>query len=405
MITSIEPVMRTGRADHTTSAGPASDDPLIERFLPRYHLRQVDRVAVAAGLEPAWTAVRGMDLYAIPWVRALFGLRLLPEIALKRLRGKDARFPKTSTIDDIGKADTGFRILGQEPGREVVVGAIGTFWQARIAFQGLDAAEFASFRAPGCGKLAWALRVDPRTQDTSWVSLDLRVTATDEASWRRFKRYWRLIGPFSHAMRRGALAALRRQLGPVRGDEDVRFPGDELLPHARVQQSHAITIEAPRDEIWPWLLQMGGQRAGWYSLDRLDNAGIPSATRIIPDLQELHVGEIIPARPKGPGGFAVLALDKPHALVLGSPLLLTNPPAFARTDVPYRSTWAFVLEPIGPSATRLIARVRAEFTPSLKMAVMGPWLIGLHQVMQRAQLRNLKRRVEAAHVASPASGR
>jgi hypothetical protein len=64
-----------------------------------------------------------------------------------------------------------------------------------------------------------------------------------------------------------------------------------------------------------------------------------------------------------------------------------------------------VLEPVGPSATHLIARVRAEFTPSLKMAVMGPCLIGLHQVMQRAQLRNLKRRVEAAHVASPASGR
>ena len=126
---------------------------------------------------------------------------------------------------------------------------------------------------------------------------------------------------------------------------------------------------------------------------------------MIPDLQELHVGEIIPARPKGPDGFAVLVLDKPHALVLGSPLLLTNPPAFARTDVPYRSTWAFVLEPIGPSATRLIARVRADFTPSLKMAVMGPWLMGLHQVMQRAQLRNLKRRVEAAHGASPASGR
>ena len=102
---------------------------------------------------------------------------------------------------------------------------------------------------------------------------------------------------------------LVEELGDVPADSTRPLPGDKLLPNARVHKTHATTIEAAVDHVWPWLLQMGARRAGWYSFDFLDNGGVPSADHIIPELQSLSVGDIIPALPKSSGGFAVLSLD------------------------------------------------------------------------------------------------
>jgi hypothetical protein len=66
--------------------------------------------------------------------------------------------------------------------------------------------------------------------------------------------------------------------------EEVRrtLPGDEVIPHPISSQTHAITIDVPPDKVWPWLVQMGCGRAGWYSYDLLDNGGRHSATTINP---------------------------------------------------------------------------------------------------------------------------
>ena len=77
-----------------------------------------------------------------------------------------------------------------------------------------------------------------------------------------------------------------------------RVEGDDILSDAHAQLTHATTIDAPPGDVWPWLLQMGCQRAGWYSWDALDNAGLRSADRIIPELQHLAVGDVLP----GPAG-------------------------------------------------------------------------------------------------------
>jgi hypothetical protein len=69
------------------------------------------------------------------------------------------------------------------------------------------------------------------------------------------------------------------------------MPGDELLPDAQFRATRAITIDAPPRAVWPWLVQVGALRAGWYSSDLLDNLGHPSATTIVPDLQHLEVGQ------------------------------------------------------------------------------------------------------------------
>lgn len=173
----------------------------------------------------------------------------------------------------------------------------------------------------------------------------------------------------------------RRPVRPL-GDEARRpLPGDELVP-AKRQNTDCVTIRARPAEIWPWLVQMGCRRAGWYSYDRLDNGGVPSADRIVPELQHVEVGDILPWTPDGPDdGFVVRAVEPERALVLG--------------DDRGSMTWAFVLEPTGERCTRLVNRGRVWYK---RPAVGLMWRLVLRPIhfgMQRRQLLNLKRRVEA----------
>lgn len=188
-------------------------------------------------------------------------------------------------------------------------------------------------------------------------------------------------------------AASPEALPVVREGTRLDLPGDELLPAAQAEVTHHVDIHAPADRVWPWLVQMGRRRGGWYSWDLLDNGGVPSARQIIPELQQLAVGDILPVKAKGPEGFAVVALDAPRSLVLGDPSLL---PSAARHDPSApRATWAFALEPVAADTTRLHVRVRAEYTQSLAVSLLKPVVRALHAFMERKQLRTLKRRVEA----------
>ena len=343
--------------------------------MPCYRLRQVERARVAAAPGETWKAARALDVYqAVPAFRWLVGLRVLPD----RLRGEGEPPLRQATLDAIA-AGGAFALLA-DGSPEVVLGAIGTFWEPNIRWRRVAPEEFARFDEPGWGKVVWNLRVDPRGPG-SWLTCELRVTATDDASWRRFRPYWRLIGPFSHGVRRAAVGRLARQLGAPSRDA---LPGDELLPEARFERTHATVIEAPPAAVWPWLVQMGARRGGWYSIDRLDNGGRPSATRIVPELQGLAVGDRLPYLPSDPGGALVELLEP------GGALVLTGATGADRTS------WAFALAPIGDDATELQVRVRAAYPPGIKKAAAIVAIAAAHEVMQRAQLRHLKQRVEAA---------
>jgi protein-S-isoprenylcysteine O-methyltransferase Ste14 len=164
------------------------------------------------------------------------------------------------------------------------------------------------------------------------------------------------------------------------------------LPAARAEATHQVDIDAPPEEVWPWLVQMGRGRAGWYSWDSLDNGGVASADRIDPVFQRLAVGDVLPIKPSGADGFTVLRLEPARALVLGDPSLLPGrSPARGRP----RATWAFSLEPRG-AATRLVVRVRVDYAPSLATALLGPIIRFAHAIMERKQLRTLKERVEGS---------
>jgi hypothetical protein len=359
----------------------------IQDFMPNFRLREVDHVAVAADPERAFAAVRAVDLYRVPFVRWLFALRVLPD----RLMGRGKPAPD-ARIETITAPGTGFHLLSDSD-REVVVGSVGKFWQPKIEFAHVTPETFAQYDIPGWGKLAWSIAAAPREQGGSWITIDLRVDVSGGESWAHFVRYWRLIGPFSRAIRHALLRLYREDLGGVPDDDAIGLPGDDVLPNARDQFTHSVFIEAPPAKVWPWLVQMGCHRAGWYSWDRLDNAGVPSADHLILELQHIAVGDILPASPKSNEGFAVLRVDPERELTLGSPSLL---PGGARWEgVPYDATWSFALEPIGDDATHLVVRVRGAYEPSVRTTLMTAFVPLVHDFMEKKQLRTLKQRVEA----------
>ena len=106
---------------------------------------------------------------------------------------------------------------------------------------------------------------------------------------------------------------MRRSWG-IDPDEAARtLPGDDFVPAAGITDTRGISIDAAAEAVWPWLPQMGYDRAGWYSYDRLDNRG-GSATRLMPEFGTLAVGDIVPTWPGG--GFRVEAIDPGRSLVL-----------------------------------------------------------------------------------------
>lgn len=176
--------------------------------------------------------------------------------------------------------------------------------------------------------------------------------------------------------------ASRRPVRPL-GDEATRsLPGDELVADAKIRWNHAITIRARGADIWPWLVQMGCRRAGWYSYDGLDNGGVRSAERIVPEFQQARVGDIFPMTPKAQDRFVVRMVDPERALVLG--------------DDAGSMSWAFVLEPVDETSTRLITRSRGAIDRLALGLMLKIFWHPLDFGMQRRQLLNLKRLVEAA---------
>ena len=163
------------------------------------------------------------------------------------------------------------------------------------------------------------------------------------------------------------------------------MPGDDLVAHPQLAATRAITIDAPPSKVWPWLVQMGGYtRAGWYSFDRIDNAGRTSDWEIRPELQHLEVGDILPTDPDG-RGFEVRAIDPERSLVLG-----IDAPGAVLLSV------AITLAPVDDDRTRLVIRLRQR-APSWRG---WPFLAAMDLgdfVFMRRMLLGIRARAERAH--------
>jgi hypothetical protein len=193
-------------------------------------------------------------------------------------------------------------------------------------------------------------------------------------------------------------------------DAEVRrsLPGDDLVPDPKCGYTQAITIKASVSEVWPWLVQIGYKRAGWYSHDFLHRLmGIAgcvdderrSAKRIIPDLQDLKVGDLVEIAPGM--GYVVAGLEPEQALILQSRLDLGKSQSFSSGDpLPEKylsSSWVWFLEERDERTTRLIVRVRSDYSPGMlsTLSARVPNELG-SLVMQPKTLRVLKQRAEAA---------
>lgn len=179
------------------------------------------------------------------------------------------------------------------------------------------------------------------------------------------------------------------------------YPGDDLVPDPDGTSTMAVTLPAPPQRVWSWLAQMGYDRAGWYSWDRLDRGGQPSAGRIVPEWQHLAEGQHLAVSRDGRNWFTVALLEPARTLVLRSSTEMPSGRPFdARSGALPRAyldgIWAFHLRPAGDGQTRLVVRTRGRSRPR---ALMAPFdrLAGepAHFIMQTRQFRNLRTRVSA----------
>jgi hypothetical protein len=185
--------------------------------------------------------------------------------------------------------------------------------------------------------------------------------------------------------------------------EAVRaYPGDALVSDPDSQTTMATTLPAPPERVWAWLVQMGGDRGGWYSWDRLDHWGEPSADHLVPEWQRLEVGQRLGASPDGQAWFTVAVLEPNRTLVLRSDLELPSGHSFEAGSGPLPRAfmdgiWSFHLRPTEGGGTRLVVRTRGRSRPR---ALTRPFdlLVGepAHFIMQTRQFHNLRDRVSAA---------
>jgi hypothetical protein len=161
------------------------------------------------------------------------------------------------------------------------------------------------------------------------------------------------------------------------------MPGDELVPETSFNATRAITIDAPPEAVWPWLVQIGHGRAGWYSYDLFDNAARPSAERILPDYQEPKVGDWVPMSSKvnETTAFKIEAFEPNRWMLWAKP----------------HSTWAWKVVALEGGRTRLVTRVKDRYAwrDSPGNALVSLILMEFGDFpMMRELFLNVKRRAE-----------
>lgn len=176
------------------------------------------------------------------------------------------------------------------------------------------------------------------------------------------------------------------------------LPGDQIIPGAAWQETHAITIAAPLTAVWPWVAQLGQDRGGFYSFDLLENlvgCEMPTRDALRPDKQAWMLGDrlwMYPPDKAGGVGFATLrAYIRGRALGFGTRYVGTS------LNRPEDGSWSFVLLPVTPRTTRLVVRGRGAGGRSLlsrafDRAVFEP----VHFAMQRRMMIGIKQLAEGS---------
>ena len=178
------------------------------------------------------------------------------------------------------------------------------------------------------------------------------------------------------------------------------LPGDDLVPNPKGGYTHAITIRASTARVWPWLVQLGQGRGGFYSYDSLENlvgCNIHSADRIIPEFQNIEIGHRILIHPSGQG-YTIASIAPQRMLVLLERVDTQSGKTFKLTkkmpDKYLNQSWVLFLEKIDRSTTRLISRSRNDWNNSLVNTLVFGLFGPISLVMDRKMLLGIKKRAE-----------
>lgn len=194
----------------------------------------------------------------------------------------------------------------------------------------------------------------------------------------------------------GMARARLRNWGATREEIDATHLGDDLVAGPVTTTTYAVTIEAPAERVWSWLVQIGQDRGGMYSYEWLENLfglDIHDADQIREEWQHLAVGDAVRVVPRGKlsmregYAFRVALVDPPRALVLRQ-----QPP-----EHPWDATWAFLVHPESPDRCRLLSRSRTAKAAGVAGAAsrVGGELIGpVILLMTRKMLLGIKERAE-----------
>ncbi len=208
------------------------------------------------------------------------------------------------------------------------------------------------------------------------------------------------------------LAQRYASLAPSSFENQRLMKGDDLLPAPMFTVTHAVTIEAPPERVWPWLSQMGASRAGWYSFDWIDNGGRPSAKRVLREYQAVRSGDVMPALPGATDAFLVADVEPPRDLILtvpgdGEPIVtwehLVERLERGRSRLTVRGrvakSWKPMAREAGGAHPRLIERVY-RVLGRLPDAWMIAFASAGHRWMEARHMRGIKRRAERASSAA-----
>ena len=198
---------------------------------------------------------------------------------------------------------------------------------------------------------------------------------------------------------RSVLRPWQMTWGATEAELAAALPGDDLVHPPATQATRAVTIAAPPEEVWPWVVQLGADRGGFYSYDWLENLfglGIHSANTVVAEWQDRSVGDFVAANSKRTGGWYVADIRPAEALVLQVADLTTGRPVSRHGRPGWEFLWIFALRPTADGGTRLLVRERVAFANAAVEALFSP--LGLVSfVMTRRMMLNIKARAEQAH--------
>jgi len=189
-------------------------DGLLDPFMPDYEVRECHQARVAAPAAVTFASARGLELHRSPLIRGVFRAR---ELVMGATAARD-RAPQGPFLEEV--LTLGWRILAEDPDREIVIGAVTQPWAADVVFRGVPPEEFAAFDEAGYVKIVWTLAAAPLGPRDSLFRTETRAIATDPDSRARFRRYWTLVSPGIRLIRRETLRLMKREA-------EARVPGAE----------------------------------------------------------------------------------------------------------------------------------------------------------------------------------